>query len=83
MNGVAVVGINDLSFRRGQDYVALVHGLKGKRLLFMTECRKHATVIDFKADLIEHGGGPDDKRRAPGKREISLGSKLATSVHAR
>ena len=60
MNGVAVVGIDDLSFRRGQDYVTLVHDLEGKRLLFLTEGRKHGTVIDFKADLIAHGGDPDD-----------------------
>jgi transposase len=60
MNGVAVVGIDDLSFRRGQDYVTLVHDLEGKRLLFMTEGRKHGTVIDFKADLIAHGGDPGD-----------------------
>ena len=59
MNGVAVVGIDDLSFRRGQDYVTLVHDLEGKRP-FMTEGRKHVTVIDFKADLIAHGGDPDD-----------------------
>jgi transposase len=60
MNGVAVVGIDDLSFRRGQDYVTVVHDLEAKRLLFMTEGRKHGTVIEFKADLIAHGGNPDD-----------------------
>jgi hypothetical protein len=54
MNGVAVVGIDDLW--RGQDYVTLVHDLEGKRLLFMIEGRKQGTVIDFKADLIVHGG---------------------------
>ena len=26
----------------------------------MKEGRKHGTVIDFKADLIAHGGDPDD-----------------------
>lgn len=26
----------------------------------MTEGRKHGTVIEFKADLIAHGGNPDD-----------------------
>ena len=45
---------------RAQDYVTLVHDLEGKRLLFMAEGRKHGTVIDFKADLIAHGGDPDD-----------------------
>jgi transposase len=60
MNGVAVVGIDDLNFRRGQVYVTLVRDLEGKRLRFMTEGRKHGTVIDFKADLIAHGGDPDD-----------------------
>ena len=60
MRGVAMVGIDDLSFRRGQDDVTLVHDIEAKHLLLTTERRKHGTVIDFKADLIVHGGDPDD-----------------------
>ena len=32
MSGVTVVGIDDLSFRRGHDYVTVVHDLEAKRL---------------------------------------------------
>lgn len=60
MTGVTVVGIDELSIRRGQEYVTLVHDLEAKRLLFMTEGRKHDTVAEFKADLIAHGGDPDE-----------------------
>jgi transposase len=60
MKNVSVVGIDELSIRRGQQYVTLVHDLEAKRLLFMTGGRKHGTVADFKADLVAHGGDPDD-----------------------
>lgn len=60
MKGVAVVGIDETSIRRGHEYVTLVHDLEAKRLLFMTEGRKHDTVVQFKADLVAHGGDPDD-----------------------
>ena len=60
MKGVTVVGIDELSIRRGQQYVTLVHDLDNKRLLFMTEGRTHATVVEFKDDLIAHGGDPDE-----------------------
>ena len=60
MNCVAVVVIDDLSFRRGHDYVTAVHDLEAKRLQFMTEGRTHGTVIEFTTDLIALGGKPDD-----------------------
>lgn len=60
MKDVTVVGIDETSIRRGHEYVTLVHDLEEKRLLFMTEGRKHDTVVQFKADLVAHGGDPDD-----------------------
>ena len=56
--GVEIVGIDETSLRRGQDYVTVVHDLDEKRLLFATEGREHQTVVDFAADLKAHGGDP-------------------------
>ena len=60
--GVEIVGIDDTSLRRGQDYISVVHDLDLKRLLFATEGRDHQTVLDFAADLKAHGGDPDEVR---------------------
>jgi transposase len=58
LEGVEIVGIDETSLRRGQDYVTVVHDLDDKRLLFATEGREHRTVVDFAADLAAHGGDP-------------------------
>ena len=62
--GVEIVGIDETSLRRGQDYVTVVHDLDAKRLLFATEGRDHQSVLDFAADLKAHGGDPADVRHA-------------------
>lgn len=59
---VAILGIDETSLRRGQDYVTVVHDLDAKRLLFATQGRDHQTVLDFAADLEAHGGDPADVR---------------------
>jgi transposase len=59
MTGIEVVGIDETSVKRGQEYVTVVHDLQAKRLLFMTPGRKHDTVVDFKAEVAAHGGDPD------------------------
>ncbi len=56
--GVEIVGIDETSLRRGQDYVTVAHDLEAKRLLFAAEGREHAAVVDFAADLAAHGGDP-------------------------
>jgi transposase len=56
--GVQIVGIDETSLRRGQDYITVVHDLDAKRLLFATEGKEHQTVVDFAADLKAHGGDP-------------------------
>jgi len=56
--GVQIVGIDETSLRRGQNYITVVHDLDAKRLLFATEGRDHQTVLDFAADLKAHGGDP-------------------------
>lgn len=54
--GVEIVGIDETSLRRGQDYVTVVHDLEEKRLLFATPGHDHQTVVEFAADLAAHGG---------------------------
>lgn len=60
--GVRIVGIDETSLRRGQDYITVVHDLEAKRLLFATAGRDHKTVLDFAADLKVHGGDPAEVR---------------------
>jgi len=59
---VQVVGIDETSLRRGQNYITVVHDLDAKRLLFATEGRDHQTVLEFAADLMAHGGDPAQVR---------------------
>ena len=58
MSKVGIVGIDETSLRRGQNYVTVVHDLDAKRLLFCTPGREHTTVEKFAADLTAHGGEP-------------------------
>jgi transposase len=60
--GVQIVGIDETSLRRGQDYITVVHDLQAKRLLFATEGRDHRTVLEFADDLKTHGGDPAEVR---------------------
>jgi len=60
--GVQIVGIDETSLRRGQNYITVVHDLEAKRLLFATEGRDHQTVLDFVDDLKAHGGDPAEVR---------------------
>lgn len=55
---VRIVDIDETSLRRGQDYVAVVHDLDAKRLLFCTPGRDHQTIQAFAQDLHAHGGEP-------------------------
>lgn len=59
---VRLIGIDETSLRRGQQYLTVVHDLDAKRLLFATEGRDHQTVLDFVADLKAHGGDPEQIR---------------------
>lgn len=58
MSEVKIVGIDETSLRKGQNYITVVHDLEKKRLLFACEGRDHQTVVDFAADLKAHGGDP-------------------------
>ena len=61
-SGVQIIGIDETSLRRGQNYITVVHDLDAKRLLFATEGRDHQTVVDFAADLRTHGADPAEVR---------------------
>jgi transposase len=56
MSTVSLIGIDETSVKRGQEYITVVHDLDAKRLLFVTPGRDHETVSAFKKDLLEHGG---------------------------
>ena len=59
MSTVTLIGIDETSLRKGQNYITVVHDLNAKRLLFACEGRDHQTVVDFAADLKAHGGDPE------------------------
>ena len=59
MSEVSMVGIDETSLRKGQNYITVVHDLAAKRLLFACEGRDHKTVVDFCAELKAHGGEPE------------------------
>lgn len=56
MSEVSLIGIDETSLRKGQNYITVVHDLKAKRLLFACQGRDHQSVLDFAADLKAHGG---------------------------
>ena len=58
MSEVSIVGIDETSLRKGQNYITVVHDLKARRLLFACQGRDHQTVVDFACDLKAHGGDP-------------------------
>lgn len=59
-SGVARVGIDETSARRGQDYVSVFMELSATpRVLYATAGRQAATVGRFAADLAAHGGHAD------------------------
>jgi len=59
MSEVKIVGIDETSLRKGQNYITVVHDLERKRLLFACEGRDHQTVVDFASALKAHGGQPE------------------------
>jgi transposase len=50
------LGIDDTSFRRGQDYVTVFADLEEGRAVFVTEGRDQGTVEQFKGFLGDHDG---------------------------
>jgi transposase len=59
LSGVVRVGIDETSFRRGQDYVTLFADLDRRCCLFARPGREADSVTRFGADLRAHGGDPE------------------------
>ena len=64
MTEVRLIGIDETSVRRGQQYITVVHDLDAKQLLFATPGRDHRTVERFAEDLQAHGGNPGQIQHA-------------------
>lgn len=58
LSGMQLAGIDDTSFRRGQDYVSVFCDLDERRAVYVTQGRDQATVKRFAGFLREHGGDP-------------------------
>ena len=56
---VTRVAIDETAARRGHDYITLFVDIDEARVVHVTEGKDAATVAAFAADLIEHGGDPD------------------------
>ena len=62
LSGTERLGLDDTSFRRGQDYVTVFADLDPgeRRAVFVTEGRDHETVEQFAGFLAAHGGDPEN-----------------------
>jgi transposase len=58
-SGVKRIGIDETSVRKGHDYVSFFFDLDQKKLMFGTEGKDNETVKGFVADLVKHGGNPE------------------------
>ena len=56
LSGVSRVGVDETSFRRGQDYVTVFADLDASRAVFATPGRDAGTYERFVEDLDAHGG---------------------------
>ncbi|MFV0681232.1 ISL3 family transposase, partial [Ottowia sp.] len=56
MSAVRIVGVDETSVSRGQQYITVVHDLAAKQLLFATTGRDHSTVQRFAQELVLHRG---------------------------
>jgi len=59
LSGVERVGLDETSFRRGQDYVSVVADLDRPRAIFATPGRAQSVVERFAEDLEAHGGSAE------------------------
>jgi transposase len=61
LSGTEELGIDDTSFRRGQDYVSVFCDLEPgeRRAVFVCEGRDQQTVEEFAGFLKDHSGDPD------------------------
>lgn len=72
MSAVRVIGIDETSLRKGQNYITVVHDLEKKRLLFACEGKDHQTVCNFANDLQACCAWRHITRRPPSARPIEV-----------
>jgi transposase len=60
LSGTERLGIDDTSFRRGQDYVSVFADLDERRAVFVTDGRDQGTVEQFAGFLNAHGGNVEN-----------------------
>jgi transposase len=58
LSGVHRLGVDETSFKRGQDYVTVFADIDRRAAIFVTPGRDGATYERFVADLRAHGGEP-------------------------
>jgi transposase len=56
------IGLDETSFRRGQDYVSVFADLDRRRVVYAIEGRDAPVVAGFAAELHAHGGQPEQVR---------------------
>jgi transposase len=56
LSDVRRLGVDETSFRRGQDYVTVFADIDRSRAIFATEGRDASTYAAFVKDLAAHGG---------------------------
>lgn len=64
MSKVTRIGIDETAAKRGHNYISLIMDMDLRRLLFGTEGKGAETLKAFKADLIAHGGKPENVEEA-------------------
>lgn len=58
-SNVSKIGIDETSKSKGHDYVSLFVDLDDRRTIFVAEGKGSETTVEFKKDLVGHGGSPD------------------------
>lgn len=58
-SNVKRIGIDETSVKKGHNYVTFFFDLDNRKLLFGTEGKDNETVKEFVADLMRHGGNPE------------------------
>lgn len=53
------IGIDETSTKKGHNYATFFFDLNNKKLLFGTEGKDNETIKEFVADLMKHGGDPE------------------------
>ena len=59
LSDVRKIAVDETSCRKGHDYLTLVADMEKRRVAFVTEGKDATTLDAFSADLVQHGGHPE------------------------